>query len=127
MAKAQRDGGLYYTDKGVAVDAEGKKIEDAPKQPKDTDPSKQPGAVGALTSEERLGVAIATAMKGGAKAPKAAADETDDENDSLPPVRDLANAISKMDAAEVKSMAKRDERVSAEPIYKARLAEIEAE
>lgn len=124
MAKAQREGGLYYTDKGVAVDAEGKKLEDAPKQPKDTDPSKQPGAAGASTSEERLGIAIATALKGG-KATSTKDSDTDD--DALPPIKDLADHVAGLDKAEVKAMAKRDERVSAEPIYKARLAELEAE
>jgi hypothetical protein len=47
MGKAKREGGLYYTPQGVAVDAEGRKVEDAPKLPADTDPSKQPGALGA--------------------------------------------------------------------------------
>jgi hypothetical protein len=31
MGKAKREGGLYYTPQGVAVDAEGRKVEDAPK------------------------------------------------------------------------------------------------
>lgn len=47
MGKAKREGGLYYTPQGVAVDAEGRKVEDAPKLESDTDPSKQPGASGA--------------------------------------------------------------------------------
>jgi hypothetical protein len=47
MAKAKREGGLYYTAQGVGVDAEGRKVEDAPKAEPDTDPSKQPGGVGA--------------------------------------------------------------------------------
>jgi hypothetical protein len=47
MGKAKREGGLYYTPQGVAVDAEGRKVEDAPKLEPDTDPSKQPGALGA--------------------------------------------------------------------------------
>jgi hypothetical protein len=127
MAKAQREGGLYYTDKGVAVDAEGKKIEGAPKQAPDTDPSKQPGAVGALTSEERLGVAIATAMKGGKPAStKESAIVAEDE--PLPTIRDLPDHVAGLKTvAEVKAMAKRDDRVSAEPIYDARIAELEAE
>ena len=124
MAKASREGGLYYTDKGVAVDAEGKKLEDAPDQPKDTDPSKQPGAAGALTSEERLGVAIVTALKGG-KASSTKDSDTDDA--ALPTIKELADHVAKLKTvAEVKAMAKRDDRVSAEPIYDARIAELEA-
>lgn len=60
----------YVGDK--AVDSNGAEIEGAPKPPKDTDPSEQPGALGASTPEERMGIAIATALKGapskGAKA-----------------------------------------------------------
>lgn len=47
---------------GKAVDSEGKEIEGAPKAPKDTDPSEQPGALGAPTAEERMGRAIAQAI-----------------------------------------------------------------
>jgi hypothetical protein len=46
MGKAKREGGLYYTAQGVGVDAEGRKVEGAPKLEPDTDPSKQPGAQG---------------------------------------------------------------------------------
>lgn len=131
MAKALREGGLYYTDKGVAVDAQGEKVKDAPKQPKDTDPSLQPGATGALTSEERLGVAIATAMKGGVKASKGQGTSGQtpdpDEDETLPPIKDLAEHVSGLKTVEeVQALAKRDDRKSAEKIYDARIAELES-
>lgn len=64
MAIAKRPGGLYYTAQGKPVDANGVLIADAPEQPQDTDPSKQPGSLLALarTPEERVGLAIARAM-----------------------------------------------------------------
>jgi hypothetical protein len=56
------------------VDSEGREIEGAPKQPKDTDPSQQPHAMAGLNNEERsaaiLAGALATALHGGGKAPK---------------------------------------------------------
>lgn len=134
MAKAQREGGLYYTDKGVAVDAEGKKLEDAPKQLKDTDPSKQPGAAGGPTPVAmtmRLDDDSLRALGGKVPAkPKAAATtETSDPNEDepLPTIKELPDAVSKMKTVEeVQAMAKRDERVSAAPIYDARIAELES-
>jgi hypothetical protein len=63
MGQAQREGGLYYV-RGIAVDAEGQKIEGAPKQPKDTPSSAQPGAAGALTAEERQAILLSKAIKG---------------------------------------------------------------
>lgn len=126
MATAQREGGYYRTDKGKAVDAEGKEIEGAPKPTPDTDPSNQPGAQGALSSEERLGVAIAAAIKG--EKPKGAKDpvRATDDDDALPTIKELAGHVAGLKTvAEVKAMAKRDDRVSAEPIYEARVAELE--
>jgi hypothetical protein len=131
MGKAQRDGGLYYTDKGVAVDAEGKKIEDAPKQKPDTDPSKQPGAAGGAapgTMTMRLDDDSLRALGGKVPAkPKAEAEtkSDDEEDDVLPTIKDLPAAVAKLKSVEeVKAMAKRDDRVSAEPIYDARIAEL---
>lgn len=114
---------------GEAVDSNGEVIEGAPKQPKDTDPSQQPHAMAALNTEERsaavLANAFATALKGETKG-KSANSEVDD--DALPTVKDLPAHVAKMtSAADVKAMAKRDDRVSAEPIYEARLAEIAGE
>jgi len=36
MGKASRDGGLYYNAQGIAVDAEGKAVKDAPKRSSNT-------------------------------------------------------------------------------------------
>ena len=115
---------------GVAVDSNGEEIEGAPKQPKDTDPSQQPHAMAALNTEERsaavLAKAFATALKGGAVKGSATA-PADSTGDELPTIKDLPDHVAKLDTVkEVKAMAKRDDRVSAEPIYDARIAEIEA-
>lgn len=136
MAKAQRDGGFYYTDKGVAVDAEGKKIEGAPKPAPDTDPSKQPGATGALASGpvttmrldddslRALGGKVPAAPKGEGTG-SAKATEPDDE--ALPTIKDLKDHVAGLKTVEeVQALAKRDDRKSAEPIYDARIAELEA-
>lgn len=104
----------------VAVDSDGKPIEGAPKRPKDTDPSKQPGALGAPTPEERMGQAIATALTTAAKA-----DNDDDDDDTLPAVDDLADHLSTLDIDEVKALRKRDKRKTAKRHYDARIAELE--
>lgn len=62
MSESKRSGGLYYREDGTAVDAEGQPIDGAPKRPKDTHPSKQTGASGGPSSEERMGTAIAQAL-----------------------------------------------------------------
>lgn len=132
MAKAQREGGLYYTDKGVAVDAEGKKLEDAPKQLKDTDPSKQPGAAGgptpgAMTMRLDDDSLRALGGKPAAKAAATSAPEETGKDEPLPTIKELPDAVGKMKTVEeVQAMAKRDERVSAAPIYDARIAELES-
>lgn len=63
MATASRPGGIYYIG-DVAVDANGVAIEGAPERPKDTDASLQPGSLQAPTPEERMGHAIAAALRG---------------------------------------------------------------
>lgn len=133
MAQAKREGGLYYTPQGVAVAADGSKIEGAPKQAPDTDPSKQPGAAGGAPpggvmtmrldddSLRALGGKVPAKAAGAKEAPAAS-----DDDDSLPPVKDLKDHVAGLKTvAEVKAMAKRDDRVSAEPIYEARIAELE--
>ena len=114
----------YVGDK--AIDSQGDEIKGAPKPPKDTDPSEQPGALGAPTPEERMGIAIATALKGGpVKGAKAGVIAPDDE--ALATIKDLPDAVGKLKTvAEVKAMAKRDDRATAGPIYDARIAELEA-
>jgi hypothetical protein len=124
---------------GVAVDSDGKEIEGAPKQPKDTDPSQQPHAMAGLNSEERsaniLATALAGALHGGAKTqatPKGEASGGSQSGsnaaDELPTIKDLPDHVASLKtSAEVKAMQKRDDRVSAEPIYKARLAELKEE
>lgn len=49
MGKASREGGLYYNAQGIAVDAEGKAVKDAPKR-----------AANTVTVDHPVGVANAT-------------------------------------------------------------------
>lgn len=126
MATAKKPGGLYYVG-DTAVDADGKAIEGAPKKPKDTDPSKQPGALGAATPEERMGLAIANALSG-KTAPQRDDDADDDEEDgeetfTLAELPEHLATITSVD--EVKALRKADKRKGAKPLYEARLAELE--
>ena len=117
----------YVGDK--AIDSQGDEIKGAPKPPKDTDPSEQPGALGAPTPEERMGIAIATALKGGAVKGHGSSGQSAaaSEDVALPTIKDLPDAVGKLKTvAEVKAMAKRDDRATAGPIYDARIAELEA-
>jgi hypothetical protein len=125
---------VAYVD-GKAVDSNGEEIEGAPKQPKDTDPSQQPHAMAALNTEERsaavLANAFATALGKGApkgSATSATTGQTSDPGEGdMPTIKELPDHVAKLTTVkEVKAMAKRDERVSAEPIYAARIAELEA-
>lgn len=134
MAKALREGGLYYVG-GVAVDAGGVAVEDAPKLGKDTDPKEQPGALGAPTPEEKMGRAIAQAIvdpKGTLERKNAAVKaegpgKSTEPDDALPPIKDLADHVSGLKTVEeVQALAKRDDRKSAEKIYDARIAELES-
>jgi hypothetical protein len=133
MAKAKQEGGLYYTADGTPVDADGNVLKDAPKRGKDTDPSKQPGALGAPTPEERMGRAIADAITGKKPASAAAVAEEedatdDDEVDGLPTLADLPDHLAGIESVdEVKALRKTDKRKGAKPIYEARLAELEGE
>lgn len=66
MAEAQLHKGraiVAYRADGEAIDSEGVVIEGAPKATKDTPPDQQPGALGAPTPEERMAIAIATAIQ----------------------------------------------------------------
>lgn len=119
MGEALREGGLYYIgDK--AVDAFGVEVKDAPKRPKDTPP---PPAGAALTQEERLAVAIATALKGGGPRKAAVAEVADEE---LPTIADLPDYLAELETkGEVKAMQRRDERAGAVRHYEARLAELD--
>lgn len=135
---------------GKAVDSEGREIEGAPKPPKDTDPSEQPGVMGALSQEERLAVAVAKAVndpKGTLAKKRGAKDETDArpiltdedkpasqragevvtsiEDEGLPSIADLSARLATLTNADaVRAMQKRDPRKKARPLYKARLAEL---
>jgi hypothetical protein len=131
MATAQREGGLYYTDKGQPVDAEGKPVKDAPKIGPDTDPSKQPGALGAQAADplHRLAAILegksAPAVKGSGASGKAAAE---DEADELPTVDELDSHLASMTTVEeVRALKRRDKRVTAAPKYEARIAELKAQ
>ena len=131
MATAKREGGLYLNAQGVSVDAEGRKVEDAPKATPDTDPSKQPGAAGSGPAPGVMTMRLddeSLAALGGKVPKKAAAPaaKESEEDVPLPTIKDLADHVAGLKTvAEVKAMAKRDDRVSAEPIYEARIAELE--
>lgn len=127
MAQAKKEGGLYYIgDK--AVDADGQEVKGAPKKPKNTDPSKQPGALGAPTPEEKMGIAIAQALKGGTKAKASSGDEEEEQDeDTLPVLADLpAHLATLTTVEEVKALKKTDKRVGAQDAYAARLDELKS-
>ena len=127
MATAKQAGGLYYVG-DTAVDADGKAIKGAPKRPKDTDPSKQPGAFGAPTPEERMGLAIANALQGKTSASAASSDETDenDEDEQLPTLAELPDHLAGLKSIEdVQALQEQDERKGAVALYEARIAELE--
>lgn len=96
MATAKVHNGVaivaYVGDK--AVDSEGREIKGAPKPPKDTDPSEQPGNNLVSTPEERMGLAIARAMANpktmvaAATKPAKTSKKSDDET---PPVEKTAS------------------------------------
>lgn len=112
---------------GVAVDSNGEAIEGAPKQPKDTDPSQQPHALAQLNTEERSAAILANAFAGALKKAAAADDDEFAGKDDLPTVADLPDHLAGItDIAELKAMRRADERVTARPIYDARIAELEA-
>ncbi|HTG26108.1 MAG TPA: hypothetical protein VK681_39285 [Reyranella sp.] len=133
MAKAKRDGGLYYIDE-TAVDAEGKAIADAPAKGPDTDPSKQPGALGAPSYADQVGLAIAGALKSAAAgvtlvpappAPDAGSSGVSDAK-KYPTLADLPAAVADLPtAADVRAMQAGDNRTGAVAIYEARLAELD--
>lgn len=125
MAEAKQAGGFYYVN-GVAVDAEGKEIEGAPKQDADTPPEKQPGAPGAPSADpfQRLADTITTAL-GGKSAGASASGSAGGEEAGLPTLADLSDHIAKMSASEVRALQRTDDRKGAVPIYEARLAELE--
>lgn len=121
MATAPREGGLYYVN-GVAVDANGKEIEGAPKQPKDTDPSQQPGAIGVQSPEEKLAAALATALKGGAP------QEDDEDEEGTLTLAELPDHLATIsDVAELKAMKRKEKRKGGKELIAARIAEIEGE
>ena len=129
---------------GVAVDANGKPVQGAPKPPKDTDPSAQPGALGAATPEERMGRAIADALSGktakaekDARAARVAASDDEDSGEreprigqrpdaeGLPTIANLGEHLAGLKSpAEVRALQKSDERKSAQAHYDARLVEL---
>lgn len=132
MATAKREGGLYYTEKGVAVDAEGREIKGAPKPSPDTPPEKQPGAI-ATTPEERMGLAIANALRGTTTAgsrertarTESSEPSAEDEGEDLPKLADLPGHLAGLKTAEeVEALQKTDTRKGAVELYEARLAEL---
>jgi hypothetical protein len=137
MAEAQMVNGkaLVGYVGGVGVDSEGVPIEGAPKQPKNTDPSRQPGAQGAPSPEERMAIAIAQAITNpkalaakGASASDKAAEEPDGNGEGdieLPVLAKLPRALKKLKSVEeVRAMQAKDDRAGAVEHYDARLAEL---
>lgn len=130
MATAKIPGGLYYVN-DVGVDAMGVPRENAPEKPKDTPNRLQPGVglIG-LTPEERLAFIVAKAVH--EKPPKPTTPEPpaeevgegEEEEEGMPRLADLADAISDKDLAEVRAMKRKDPRAGAERIYQARIDEL---
>ena len=129
---ALRPGGLYYRTDGTPVDSENNVLEDAPKRAPDTPPHLQPGALGGPTPEQRIGLAIAQAItdpKGviDAHTPKAPAGTEPVEETELPNVSDLQEHLASITSIdEVKALQAQDDRKTAQPLYDARIAELEA-
>jgi prepilin-type processing-associated H-X9-DG protein len=133
MAEAKKVNGhaiVAYVD-GHAVDSEGARIEGAPRQPKDTDPSLQPGANGVQSPEEKLANAMLVAL-GRAPAASAAlasssssASGAGEEEVEIPKIAELDDHLASLTTvAQVKALQKRDDRVTAQPKYEARIAEL---
>lgn len=124
MATAQREGGFYYTDRGIAVDAEGKHIAGAPKPSPDTDPSKQPGAQGAVAADPMA--RLADLLAGKVPATKGASKAAEPEEEVEPPtLAELPDHLAGLKTvADVKALQKGDKRVGAQKLYEARLAEL---
>jgi hypothetical protein len=133
MGEALREGGLYYI-KGRPVDANGNLVKDAPEQPADTDPSKQPGALAQQHASPIAQLAEALAAISGGKvaaaaasAPSAKKAAPEDESE-LPTVDELEGHLATLGSAdEVRAMQKRDKRKTAVPMYEARLAALKGE
>jgi hypothetical protein len=141
MAQAKQEGGLYYkpigtTGKYVAVDANDQVVEGAPKRPANTDPSQQPAAGGLLSSEERVAVAVAKAMKdpdavlSRAAAQSTPADATAGSDqavdaDELPTLADMPAYLDSItDVDEVRALQRTDDRKGAQDLYAARIDEL---
>lgn len=78
-----RDGGLYYI-RGVAVDAEGCPVEDAPDRAPNTDASEQPGSTAAPTQAELIGIAIANALRKDTAKKPAEKKDAEKKSDTVP-------------------------------------------
>lgn len=139
-AKLHKGRAIVAYKNGQAIDSDGRVIEGAPKQPKDTDASQQIGRAHAATPEERMALAFAQALANpqallakaaAAEAATSTADDDDDgvdsdEEEGLPSLPDMqAHLADITDADELKALQKQDKRKGAKPLYKARLAELE--
>lgn len=135
MSTAKREGGLYFVN-GKAVDANGEPVKGAPKQAPDTDPSKQPGALGVAadpvthlvnTLASALGAAPAAARSAPAAAPSAP-DASDEDDGSLPTVAELPEYLATIDSVEeLEALRTQDPRKTAREHYDARIAELRGE
>jgi hypothetical protein len=139
MAEAKMHNGkaiVAYNAQGQAIDSEGAIIKGAPKPPKDTDPSQQIGRAGALSSEEKIGLAIAQAIvnpaalvakAAAADAATTTADDDDegtdsDESDELPPLADMpAHLESITDVDELRTLKRQDTRKGGKQLIQARI------
>jgi hypothetical protein len=125
---------VAYVD-GQAVDSDGKVIEGAPRQPKDTPREQQPAAGGVLAPEERVAVAVARAMKdpdgvlsrAGALPTGSgeAASEVIDDDEELPTLADMPQYLASINNVDqVKALQAKDDRKGAQDLYDARIAEL---
>jgi hypothetical protein len=138
MAEAQKHDGkaIVAYRNGQAIDSDGNVIKGAPKPPKDTDPSQQIGRANALSPEERMAAAVASAVLNPqaalaraqfVEASTAAATDDDEgedteESDELPALADMpAHLASITDVDELKALKKQDKRKGGKALIQSRI------
>lgn len=141
-AKLHKGRAIVAYKNGQAIDSDGKVIEGAPKQPKDTDPSQQIGRASAPTPEERMALAFAQAMANpqallakhaAAEAAANASADADDEgtdsedSDELPSLPDMPAHLESIDDVDaLKAMKRQDTRKGGKQLIQARIDALKA-
>jgi hypothetical protein len=143
MAEAQKHDGkaIVAYRNGQAIDSEGNVIKGAPKPPKDTDSSQQIGRANALSPEERMAAAVASAVLNPqaalaraqfVEASTAAATDDDEgedteESDDLPGLAEMSDYLATMtDVDELKALKRQDKRKGGKALIQARIDALKA-